>query len=285
MIVPGLRFEHIELKQRDFGSDDPTRSSPPGLVKNKEDVLIPAIGVNYMFTDNFTGFAGVHKGFGPPSPGSTASVEESINYETGLRFVGENNLFLEGVLFLNDYSNLVGTDSSADGAEFNGGKVQSYGIELVGSYDFIKRIMGKSVIFPIKVTYGYNHSEFKTSLNSSQSIEEWGNVSKGDLLPYVSPHQFSISVGAEIQKFNINLSTKYVDAMRTTASRGKIAKENKIPSHFVADTTIFYQLKHDIQLFTAVDNIFNRKYAVASRPAGYRPGKPLTFRVGAKIDF
>jgi Fe(3+) dicitrate transport protein len=280
-ITPGLRFEHIDIKQKNYGSSDPARTTSPSTAKNTVDVLIPGIGTSYSFTKDFGIFANVHKGFSPPAPGGTTDAEESVNYEAGWRLRGKNNLFLENVFFLNNYSNLIGTDSNGDGNQISAGKVQSYGIELVAGYE----IKTTSASFPLKATYSYNHSEFKSSFNAADTIDEWGNVEKGDLLPYVSPHQFSLSAGVKINKIDFALTTKYVDAMRTTASKGSIAKENKIPSHFVADAVIFYEMQKDIKLFTAVDNIFNREYAVASRPAGFRPGKPLAARVGVTINF
>lgn len=275
LFSPGIRFEHLDIKKRDFGTDDPTRSTPPTTTKNSEDVIIPAFGASYSFSDNFATFTNIHKGFGPPSPGSTANAEESVNYELGFRYKGKNNLFLENTFFLNNYSNL--TTADIDGNEFNGGKVQSYGMEVIAKYDFKK---SDQLTFPLQAIYSYNHSEFKNSFDASDTIDEWGVVNKGDLLPYVSPHQFSISVGVKTQKFDFTLSSKYVDAMRTTASSGTINKENKIPSHFIADASLFYKLNKKITIFTAIDNIFDRQYAVSSRP-----GKPLTARIGTKIKF
>jgi Fe(3+) dicitrate transport protein len=280
-ITPGLRFEHLDIKQKNYGSSDPTRSSSPVITNNIEDVLIPGIGTSYSFTKDFGIFANIHKGFGPPAPGSSANAEESVNYEAGWRLRGENNMFLENVFFLNNYSNLIGTDSSGDGNQVNGGKVQSYGVEVVAGYD----VKTDVATFPLKATYSYNHSEFKSSFDASDTIDEWGNVEKGDLLPYVSPHQVSLSAGIKVAKIDFALSTKYVDAMRTTASKGSIDKSNKIPSHFVTDAVLFYEMHKDLRFFTAIDNIFNREYAVASRPAGFRPGKPLAARIGVTIDF
>jgi Fe(3+) dicitrate transport protein len=280
-ITPGARFEHLEIKQKNYGSSDPSRSTNPTITKNVEDVLIPGIGTSYSFTKDFSIFANVHKGFGPPAPGSEADAEESVNYEAGWRLKGENNLFLENIFFLNNYSNLIGTDSNGDGNQINGGKVQSYGVEVVAGYD----VKTNFATFPLKATYSYNHSEFKSSFNASYTIDEWGEVEKGDLLPYVSPHQISLSAGIRINKIDFTLSTKYVDAMRTVAGKGNIDKSNKIPSHFIADAVLFYEMRKDLRLFTAIDNIFNREYAVASRPAGFRPGKPLAARIGLTIDF
>jgi Fe(3+) dicitrate transport protein len=290
-IVPGLRYEVIKLKQQDFGGSDPSRSASGSKKTNDLESLMPGIAASYSVSDNFVTFASVHKGFAPPSPKSdpSTSSEESVNYEFGARMKGKNSLFLETVGFMNDYKNLLGNDAAASGglgtgSQFNGGRVLSYGVELVLGYEKKGSIFGNAAKFPVRLTYGYNHAEFKSSFQQTE-VAEWGSVTKGDRLPYVSPHQIGLSFAVEVGKISLNLSTKYVDAMRTVAGRGDIAKDNKIPSHFISDASVFYEIMKGKNIFVAVDNIFNRKYAAAALPSGLRPGKPLTAKVGLKVDF
>ena len=73
--------------------------------------------------------------------------------------------------------------------------------------------------------------------------------------------------------------------MRTKAGTGSIDKSEKIPSHFITDFAASYEFAPDKNLLLAVDNIFDKKYAAAARPAGLRPGKPFSARIGFKIDF
>jgi len=287
-IVPGLRYENINSKKLSYTSTDLVRNNAQ-TTKNDNEVLIPGIGLSYELSRDLVVFASLHKGFSAPSPGSLANVEKSTNYEIGFRKKGENNLLIESAFFVIDYDNLLGKDTlstggSGSGDQFNAGKVLTYGLELSAGYEFKTKLFNKNIKLPTKFSYTYNHSEFRSTFNQN-GIEEWGNVKKGDKLPYISPHQLAINSSIIIDKISLNLSAKFNDAMRDRASSGSIEKSKKVPSNFVVDSTIFYEFAKSKKLFLAVDNIFDRQYAVASRPYGLRPGKPLTARIGMQIDF
>ncbi len=285
-VTPGVRFEKIKLKRQSYS--DAARGANPTIITNEETVFVPGIGASYKLDSDNLVFASVHKGFAPPSPGTTVTnPEESVNYEIGYRKQGYNKLFFESTLYAIDYDNLLGADTASGGGagtgdQFNGGKVFSYGAEITSGYRFKENVLGKAVKFPVYLSYTFNDSEFRSSFNSN--LTEWGNVTKGDKLPYIARHQAALNVGAEFDKIAINVSTKYVDAMRTTASQGEITKANKIPSHFVTDTSVFFEPTKGRKYFVAIDNIFDRQYAVSARPAGLRPGKPMTARIGIKFD-
>ena len=281
--VPGLRYEYIETKREDFNNGE-TR-------ENTVDALIPGIGIGYAFTDSLSVFGGVHKGFAPPSPSSTSDdVEESINYELGSRYKG--TLFnAEIVGFFNDYSNLLGEctlssgcSGGATGDQFNAGEVDAYGIEFALGYDAAPVFkMREDISFPINFNYTFTQTEFQNSFVSS--FDEWGNVSSGDELPYIPEHQFFISAGVATPKWEINVAGKYVDEMRTQAGSGSIPPNQGTDEHFIVDVAGEYELFDNTRLFGTVDNLFDTEYVAARRPAGARPGKPLTALAGIKFEF
>ena len=280
--IPGARYEHIELQQENRTNGQ--------LTKNDLDVIVPGLGTSYMINDSTSVFGGVHKGFAPPEPSSVTSqdAEESVNYEAGVRY-NKNALKTESVLFLNDYSNLLGVETlssgggSGSGDQYNGGEVRVYGAELSLGYDFSYLMNDPSYKYPLNINYTYTQAEFGSSFNSSFS--EWGNVTEGDELPYIAKNQISISFGIEDDKWLVNASAKFVDKMRTVAGSGPILDESATDAHVVIDLTGEYEVQKNIRVFTTAYNITDEVYVAARRPAGARPGAPGTIIAGLKFKF
>jgi Fe(3+) dicitrate transport protein len=67
-VTPGIRFETIDLLNKNFGTNDVTRTGA-NLVTNDNHVKVwlPGIGANYRFNNYVSLFGGVHKGFAPPT--------------------------------------------------------------------------------------------------------------------------------------------------------------------------------------------------------------------------
>ncbi len=87
IFTPGVRFEDIDMERLDYSTADPSRVLGPTRVRsNSVSVLIPGVGALYEINDNWRVLGGIHKGFNPPGPGSSASEEDSTNIEFGTRF-------------------------------------------------------------------------------------------------------------------------------------------------------------------------------------------------------
>jgi Fe(3+) dicitrate transport protein len=281
---PGLRYENIRLKRDDYGTADPGRTGANlRTTENHVTVWIPGIGADYKFTPSFSALAGIHKGFAPPGFVEGARPEKSINYELGTRY-RTNSLNLEGIVFYNDYDNLLGADLAAGGGQgtgdlFNGGRVEVKGLEL--SLSCTPEL--SSYAFPLRVAYTYTEAKFKSSFRSD--FEPWGVVQDGFDLPYIPRHQLAISAALEAAMWSINLNAKYVSKMRTEAGTGDFISSQSTDEHFVMDAIAHYALTSNNTLFVGVQNLTDVTYIVARRPAGARPGLPRTFAAGIKTDF
>lgn len=293
-VTPGVRFEHITLSREDFGTADPNRTGAARtFFENTLDVVIPGVGVKVNVAEGLDVLGGVHKGFAPPGVPANAGEaafsreEKSMNYELGARYA---DLTWQGEVFgfFTDYENLLGRDTSAaggggTGATFNGGKVQVYGLEASLGYDAGTLVsLPATWRLPLKVGYTHLQSEFLNSFVSTFS--EWGTVSKGDSLPYVPEHQIFLSAGLEGANWGFTTTAKYVESMRTRAGKGEPPAHLRTDAHWVFDMAGDYRINDRVKLFATLENVFDNEYIAARRPAGVRPGMPLTGLMGITVS-
>ena len=281
IFTPGIRFEDIALTRYDYATTDPTRAQGPTRVRsNSTQVLIPGAGALYRLNDEWRLLAGVHKGFNPPAPGSSAREESSINLEAGVRY-SSDALSFEAIYFRNDYGNLVGTvtDSTGGGGQigdqFDGGEVLVSGLELSADY----AIEARAFKFPIGMNYTWtNAAEFRNAFDSG--FEPWGQVEVGDALPYIPEHQLRVTAGIKHERFRTTLAANVVGRMRTKAGQGAYDPRETIESHVVWDMIATWRFTEHLSTYLKIDNLLNETYIAARRPAGVRPGLPRTAYIG-----
>jgi Fe(3+) dicitrate transport protein len=284
LVTAGLRNEMIQMHEKDYGKNDPNRTGTDLVVaKNDVSVWIPGIAVDYKLSDKWAFFAGVHKGFSPPSAKASSKPEASVNYEGGFK-IFRSAFNLQLVAFYNAYSNLLGSDLAASGGAgtgdlFNGGKSMAKGLELFTSFDAAKQLKKKFAL-PLTISYTYSDARFLSDFVST--FEDWGTVRKGDVLPYLAQHQLNVGLSYEYNKWMVNAGMKFTSNMRAVAGTGKASGIDLIPQATIFDASINYQVAKNVQLFGSMTNITDKTYIVAARPAGVRPGMPRAFQLGLK---
>ncbi len=286
-ITPGIRHENVTIARENFGSSDLDRTGNDlNRRENSVSAWMPGAGVNYSLSETMNIFGGLHRGFAPPGSSPASLPEFSNNYEIGVRRTNTN---LQGalVVFVNDYDQLLGRDNAAGGGVgtgnvFNAGTVLVNGIEFQASYDLLGE-RATSISLPVSVTYTYTSSKFTNAFEAD--FEEWGNVEKGDQLPYLPVSQFFISAGIEHQLFNLYLNARYQSDLRTAPGSGSIPADELIPSFLVADASFNVFLKKYFSVNISVNNMLNNEYAVASRPTGLRPGMPRAINLGFRMNY
>lgn len=281
-ITPGLRYENILLSRDNFGNNDVNRTGIELTSReNKVDVFIPGIGFNYNFNSKISAFGGIHKGFAPPSNQEGQKAEKSINLELGSRF-SHNGFSGEIIGYLNDYSNLLGSDFASSGGEstldqFNAGEVTVKGIELLLNYNLLHQVSTK---FTLPLTFGYTltDTEFLNSFSSEAGL--WGEVEAGDELPFISKHQFNATLALHHKRFDLALNGRYQGEFRTVAGKGNIPQNERIDANFIIDLSAKYHLNQHFSITGNVINLLDETYAVANVPAGLRPGHPFGAFIG-----
>ena len=282
-VIPGIRYENIDLTRTDFSKTDPGRTSPTRIRANDVQVVVPGVGVNFDASQKVRFFGGVHKGFSPPGPGSNefTEAEDGINYEFGFG-LGQPGFNTQLVAFYSDYGNLLGADTLAAGGQgtgdlFNGGEARVVGMEASMSFDPAASLQAEFSL-PMQISYTVTDGEFRNAFDSA--FGPWGNVIVGDKLPYLPRHQFYASFGVRTGKWNAGFDTHWGSSMRTVAGRGPAPLPERTAAYAVLNLSSEYELSQRASLFANVQNVTNNRYIVARRPAGVRPGLPRLFMVG-----
>ncbi|MCB0322514.1 MAG: TonB-dependent receptor [Bdellovibrionales bacterium] len=286
-LTPGARYERINLTREDYGRNDPDRTGVD-LSRNDSDVdaIIPGLGAHYQLSNTTAVFGGVHKGFSPPGPSSDDEIEEeeSVNYELGGN-VTTGAFNSELVFFYNDYENLLGADTLSSGGTgsgdlFNAGEATVYGLELALRDDFAE-LLELPVRLPAYVSYTYTQAQFDSSFDSTF----FGEVQDGDDIPYIPDHQAAAGISVEHEAWgSLGIRSYYVNAMPIAAGEANLAGGPKTDAHFIVDATAELAITEEASFFVDVLNVFDEEYVAARRPAGARPGLPLTALAGVKFD-
>lgn len=285
-VSAGVRGETIGYEKQDWGRSDLHRQTDGNPHKTHVRVLLPGAGVHYRLNPTLSLLGGMYKGFTPPGPRKESEkhrAEESVNTEFGFRYQ-KGLTQAQAIAFVNRYDNLLGADLLAIGGEgtgdqYNGGKVDINGLELIGAFAWILN----DIRIRMMVTYTFTEAKFKKSFKSD--YKPWGNVRERDELPYLPNHQGYLRIGLESGKWNGSLSARYADAMRTKAGQGKLDPQEYTDAHAVFDFSGEYAVNDISRFFVTIQNLTNATYIAARRPAGVRPGLPRTVMVGMKLEF
>lgn len=293
VLTPGLRFETIDFTRTDFGGNDPKRTgSSVSVRENAVEAWVPGLGVSYEVSPEWRVFGGVHRGFAPPGPGSDARTrpEQSINYETGVRWAA-NRFTSQLVGFYNDYSNLLGRDTLSSGGSgsgdlFNGGEVEVKGVEASFESDLMRMFRGTSgtVHAPVRLAYTWTDATFETAFETS--FEDWGPaVAAGDRLPYLPRNQWSLGGGVDTERWMGYATLSYTDEMLTEPGQGDIPVTSRTDDHLTLDLSGEVAVWGNLRATAQLRNATDETYIVARRPAGVRPGMPRTLLLGVRWVF
>ncbi len=283
-ITAGLRYEDIDLLKKDYTKEDLARSGKVRIeTPNHARVLIPGIGVHYQLLPAASVFFGVHKGFAPPSAELYQKPESSVNMELGTR-VSIGKFKAELIGFYNNYSNMLGSDLAASGGsgtleQFNVGEARVKGAEFLVQYQPLPHTC--SLRLPLQLSYTYTDTEMRNSFES----HSWGNVVRGDEIPYIFKHALNMQLGIEYKWFYANIGARYNSDMRTSPGQGTIAEREKVPANLILDASVNVLVNKYLTLRLNAINLTNRVYLTSRHPAGLRAGHPFGIYAGANVQF
>lgn len=283
-VTAGLRYEDVDLLKKDYTKEDLARSGKVRIeTPNHARVLIPGVGLHYQLMPAASVFFGIHKGFAPPSAELYQKPESSVNMELGTR-VAIGNFRAELIGFYNNYSNMLGSDLAASGGagtleQFNVGEARVKGAEFLVQYQPLPK--NCNVRLPLQVSYTYTDTEIRNSFES----HSWGNVVRGDEIPYIFKHALNMQLGIECKWFYANIGARYNSDMRTSPGQGTIAEREKVPANLIFDASLNVFVNKYLTVRLNAINLTNRVYLTSRHPAGLRAGHPFEIYAGANVQF
>ena len=283
----GVRNENIETTKTTYASLTGSEALTETLTQH---VILPGMGLFRKMNDELGLLAGIYKGFTAATPSGDSNIEPefSTNYELGFRYSGIGQLEVIG--FVNDYEQFSGScavsqgcDSSSVGVQANAGSALVYGLETGWRNGFEVADFG----VPLSLTYTFSNGQFQEDFTDIQGVfgEAGQEIKSGYELAYLPAHKLNLQAGLNHERLALNASVLYQSEIRTISGEGAIPDAQKVSAYWVLDLSATYQVLSDLEVYSTLDNVFDKAYLVSSKPYGYRPGKPLSVNFGVKYQF
>ncbi|MCY4014013.1 MAG: TonB-dependent receptor [Gammaproteobacteria bacterium] len=276
-VTMGVRYEDIAGAFEDLRAGVRRDSA--------QSVVSPGLGVHWQTTPRLSFLAGVYRGFSPAGPGSRdVDPEQSVNLEYGVRFATPSLRF-EAIGFFSDYENLLGrcrvSDSGCQaGEEFNGGRVEIAGAEIVG---WARLLLTQAVALEFDVTYTYSESAFQTSFLSQ--FPQWGLVRRGDELPYLPEHIGRASAKLMTGRWEASAAVRGQAQMREEPGYENLEDGLHADGFLVLDLALSRRFGDAMLVQFLVGNATDEAAIVSHRPFGARPNRPRSLVARIKYAF
>ena len=165
--------------------------------------------------------------------------------------------------------------------QFDAGHARIYGLEAFAEDELV----WGAVRFPLSLAYTLTLTEFLESFESEDPI--FGNVQKGDEMPYVPKHEGRINLGLELAPIATYVSFSYISPMREEAGNTPIDQSLATDEQFAVDAGVSYDLLTPIRtrFYLQARNLLDDQSLVSRRPYGARPNAPRWVQAGAKVEF
>jgi Fe(3+) dicitrate transport protein len=120
------------------------------------------------------------------------------------------------------------------------------------------------------------------SIRDIADTEYWGDVQKGDPIPYIPEHQLLLRLGFAVDRFSADVSASYVDAVCTRPACGDFESTD---DSLTLDLGAAFAATGYLDLFARLENLTNEQDIMGRQPYGARPNKARTAAIGVRLAF
>jgi Fe(3+) dicitrate transport protein len=278
----GLRYEDV-----DYWEYNHTDAGDSRTANNSESMI--AASTVYNMGNGASTFAAYSQGYMPSGNGG-AEPEESDNYEIGYRSNGMNSS-MEIIGFYVDYENLVETCNISKGCADASQEGKNAGQAHVQGIEFLYRVnnlfaapqmkgaanTGSGIRYPMAVSVTLQEAEH--DFTSGSDFED------GARIAYTPEEIYYVSIGAETNHWDMQLSAKYNDEVMNKG----VSTSDKTESAWIYDFRSGMSLDAmghtGARVFFNIDNLFDKEYIASAHNYGFRANKPQTVMTGISFDF
>lgn len=255
--------------------------------------VIPGLGVNYDLAQNWTVFAGIHRGFAPPrikdaitaaGQALTLEAETSWNSEVGIRHKSTSWWGLEATFFYMDFSNQIIPVSESSGGSgtglVNGGATLHYGMELGTTFQFNDYLKpGHQLEIQTSTT------ALRAYFNADRYITQGGNTINivGNDTPYAPTWAGTGSVRYGWKgQIGLQWTSRYTGSQFTDEVNSVLPSANgqsgELDAFWVHDLNAWWIIPGTkLEVGASMKNLTDERYIVSRRPQGIRLGLPRYF--------
>jgi Fe(3+) dicitrate transport protein len=303
LLIPGVRYENIHSiasGRTGFNTDGTAINIvAPAQIRN---FLIGGFGLEYHFSNGLEMYGNINQAYRPilfsdmqAVPGTEvidANLKDAsgLNSDLGVRGLIGKWFYLDASVFALQYNNRAGRLSLYDAnnkaytLKTNVGNSFTAGIEALIEIDAMAHTsLKKKFKMPVFVSYSLNdarYQDFNVTIKNSAGLNESKNIKnnfienapRNILRTGINLAYLNDKTNQEI--FNIGLQYSYVsktfnDALNTVNFTSN-AQNGLIPEYSIYDLNLKVNLKKDLSVKFAINNLTNAKY-FTRRSGGY-PG-------------
>ena len=279
----GIRHEDVDYWEYHHDGDNSSR------LGNNSKTMIAASTV-YDMGNGASAFAAYSQGYMPSGNGG-AKPEESENYELGYRMSGPGS-YMEIIAFHVDYENLNETCNIASGCADSSQDAKSAGEAHVTGLEFLYRVnslfaapqmkgaesVGSGIRYPMAVSVTLQEAEHDVTTKS-------GEFEDGARIAYTPEQIYYVSLGAETNSWDMQISAKYNDDVYNKGSSSASKTESAWIYDFRSGMDLSAMGYAGARAFFNIDNLFDKEYIASAHNYGVRPNKPQTIMAGLSLDF
>ena len=279
----GIRHEDVDYWEYHHDGNNSFREA------SNSNTMIAASTV-YDMGNGASAFAAYSQGYMPSGNGG-AKPEESENYELGYRMSGPGS-YMEIIAFHVDYENLNETCNIASGCADSSQDAKSAGEAHVTGLEFLYRVnslfaapqmkgaesAGSGIRYPMAVSVTLQEAEHDVTTKD-------GEFESGARIAYTPEQIYYVSLGAETNSWDMQISAKYNDDVYDAGSSSAQKTESAWIYDFRSGMDLSAMGYAGARAFFNIDNIFDKEYIASAHNYGVRPNKPQTFMAGMAIDF